>query len=176
MFWIGDSKMDKPNLVLFVILISVLLVPLGIAFLVPNQTVLISEADSNIAASNLNDLNDVDVVTVQDGNVLVYDAASYSWVPGVAIGGGGNGDVNGGSNKDPFFNGTFAETFNAITTSDGATVTMSLEQSGGGDLTMQFSDGNTVLDCTPACTIVLTAVVILLRLKTLFMFHKQQKS
>lgn len=55
-------------------------------------------------------------------------------------------------------NGSFKETFNALVDSDGATITMSLEQSGGGDLTMQFSDGDTVLDCTsPQQTIELTA-------------------
>ena len=57
-----------------------------------------------------------------------------------------------------FFNGTFQETFDAVVTSDGATITMSLEQAGTGDLTMQFSDGYTTLDCTsPLQTIVLTA-------------------
>jgi len=56
-----------------------------------------------------------------------------------------------------FFNGSFLENFNALATSDGATVTMSLEKSGGGDLTMRFSDGFTVLDCTdPVQTIELT--------------------
>jgi hypothetical protein len=58
---------------------------------------------------------------------------------------------------EDFFNGTFLESFNAVATSDGATVTMSLEKSGGGDLTMRFSDGRTTLDCTPAATIALTA-------------------
>ena len=56
-----------------------------------------------------------------------------------------------------FFHGIFLETFDAVATSDGATVTMSLEKSGGGDLTMVFSDGHTVLDTTPAATIALTA-------------------
>ena len=56
-----------------------------------------------------------------------------------------------------FFNGSFRESFDALVTSDGATITMSLEQSGGGDLTMQFSDGQEVFDCTPADTIALTA-------------------
>jgi hypothetical protein len=56
-----------------------------------------------------------------------------------------------------FFQGTFLESFDALVTSDGATVTMSLEQSGGGDLTMVFSDGHTVFDTTPAATIALTA-------------------
>ncbi len=56
-----------------------------------------------------------------------------------------------------FFNGTFRETFDATVASDGSIVTMSLEQSGTGDLTEQFSDGITILDCTPPQTIVLTA-------------------
>lgn len=53
--------------------------------------------------------------------------------------------------------GAFKEAFNALVTSDGATVTMSLEKAGGGDLTLIFTDGNTLLDCTPALTIALTA-------------------
>ncbi len=56
-----------------------------------------------------------------------------------------------------FFNGTFRESFDAVITSDGATITMTLEKSGTGDLTMNFSDGKTTLDCTPAVTIALTA-------------------
>jgi hypothetical protein len=56
-----------------------------------------------------------------------------------------------------FHNGTFRESFDATVSSDGATITMSLEKSGGGDLNMMFSDGMTVLDCTPAQTIALTA-------------------
>ena len=55
------------------------------------------------------------------------------------------------------WNGTILESFDARTSSDGATVTMSLERSGGGDLTMNFSDGFTILDCTsPVQTIALT--------------------
>ncbi|KKN81112.1 hypothetical protein LCGC14_0323310 [marine sediment metagenome] len=55
-----------------------------------------------------------------------------------------------------FFNGTFLEFFDALVTSDGATVTMSLEKSGGGDLTTVFSDRHRNFDCTPAATIALT--------------------
>ena len=61
------------------------------------------------------------------------------------------------SDHRDFFNGSFIESFNALVTSNGTVVTMSLEQSGGGDLTMRFSDGKTMLDTTPAATIVLTA-------------------
>ena len=55
------------------------------------------------------------------------------------------------------FNGSFMETFDALVTEDGGTVTMSLEQAGGGDLTMRFSTGLSTLDCTdPVQTIELT--------------------
>ena len=55
------------------------------------------------------------------------------------------------------FNGSFNESFDFRVSSDGVTITGSLEQSGGGDLVMHFSDGFTTLDCTPAATISLTA-------------------
>ena len=55
-----------------------------------------------------------------------------------------------------FFNGTFLETFTATVTESGGTVTLNLEQSGGGDLTMNFSDAQSTFDCTPADTIALT--------------------
>lgn len=62
-----------------------------------------------------------------------------------------DGEVDGKNVGDllAFFNGTFIESFNALVTSDGAIVTMTIEQAGGGDLTMNFSDGQTTLDCTP---------------------------
>lgn len=55
-----------------------------------------------------------------------------------------------------FYNGTFKESFDCLATSDGATVTASLEQAGGGDLTMRWSTGLETLDCTPAATVALT--------------------
>ena len=61
------------------------------------------------------------------------------------------------SDRQKFFNGTFKENFDATVTSNGTTITMSLEKTGTGDLTMQFSDGLTLLDTTPAATITLTA-------------------
>jgi hypothetical protein len=49
-----------------------------------------------------------------------------------------------------FFNGTTRESFDAtINSTDGTTIQLYLEQSGGGDLTMQFTDGDTQLDCDP---------------------------
>ena len=55
-----------------------------------------------------------------------------------------------------YFNGIIIESFAATITSNGTTVTLSLEKAGGGDLTMNFSDGQTTLDCTPAKTLTLT--------------------
>lgn len=59
---------------------------------------------------------------------------------------------------EDYFNGSFAETFNATVTSDGATITMSLaDSSSDGKLTMQFSTGALILATDPALTIALTA-------------------
>jgi len=57
-----------------------------------------------------------------------------------------------------FWNGTIRESFNALVVSDGTTISMSLAPSAGpGDLTMNFSDGAFTLNCTPSCSIGLTA-------------------
>ena len=68
---------------------------------------------------------------------------------------GTNWNTIGYRDKQHFFNGTFLESFDAVATSSGGVVTMSLEKIDGGDLTMRFSDGFTTLDCTPAVTIIL---------------------
>ncbi|KKL83372.1 hypothetical protein LCGC14_1975380, partial [marine sediment metagenome] len=57
------------------------------------------------------------------------------------------------------FNGIFLEKLDFTISEAGGTVTGSLEQDSGGDLVQRFSDGYTVLDCTPALTINLTAYV-----------------
>ena len=50
-----------------------------------------------------------------------------------------------------FFNGTVAETFNALATStDGININMTLERAGGGDLTQRFSSGYSTYDTSPA--------------------------
>lgn len=63
---------------------------------------------------------------------------------------------NSVSETSKFHQGTFVESFDALVTSNGTIITMSLEQSGGGDLTTIFSSGLATLNCTPAKTIVLT--------------------
>jgi hypothetical protein len=54
------------------------------------------------------------------------------------------------------FLGTAIESFDATLSESGGTVTLSLEQSGGGDLQLRFSDGLYTFDCTPAATVPLT--------------------
>ena len=125
------------------------------------------DAGGHVDATMLND-GDIDHGSI--GGLTDDDHAGYVLVDGSrALGGDWSlGGFNltsvglfGGvdvSEMNSFFNGTFQETFDALVTSDGATITMSLEQSGTGDLTMQFSDGYTTLDCTdPLQTIALTA-------------------
>lgn len=55
------------------------------------------------------------------------------------------------------WNGALLETADISIASDGATITLSVEQSGGGDLTAVFSDGYYDWDTTPADTVTLTA-------------------
>ena len=58
------------------------------------------------------------------------------------------------------FNGIFLEKLDFTISESAGTVTGTLEGAdGGGDLTQRFSDGYTVLDCTPPKTIDLTAYV-----------------
>jgi len=54
-------------------------------------------------------------------------------------------------------NGVVLEEIDVDVTSDGATITCSVQKVGGGDLTVSFSDGFYDWDCTPADTVTLTA-------------------
>lgn len=55
------------------------------------------------------------------------------------------------------WNGSLLETASVVVTSDGATITLSVQLNGGGDLTAVFSDGYYDWDTTPAATVTLTA-------------------
>lgn len=87
-----------------------------------------------------------DYTSATQNDLLIRDAAGTAWVPPSTF-----------SVPIELVNGSFRETFDARVTSNGTDITMSLEQTGTGNLTMQFSDGYTTLDCTPALTIILTA-------------------
>ncbi|MHC4301375.1 MAG: hypothetical protein ACYS7Y_29255, partial [Planctomycetota bacterium] len=67
-----------------------------------------------------------------------------------------NPNTPGPYTKAGFFNGTFRETFDMRLNSDGTNVWASIEQPGGGDLTLQWSNGQFTYDTTPAATVNLT--------------------
>jgi hypothetical protein len=112
-------------------------------------------------------LNDGDVCfMIVDGimRVYVYDASSALTedIPNTITPDGNSG--NGRwiqeemSTALRFFYGVIAEKFNATVTSDGATVTMSLENTDTNeDLTAIFNSGRHSIDTTPAATLTLTA-------------------
>lgn len=54
------------------------------------------------------------------------------------------------------WNGAILETEAIVVTSDGATITLSVEKEGGGDLIAVFSDGYYIWDTSPADTVTLT--------------------
>lgn len=56
-----------------------------------------------------------------------------------------------------FYHGSTLDTIAATVTESGGTVTINVEKSGGGDLTLIFSSGYFAFDTTPAATLTLTA-------------------
>lgn len=63
--------------------------------------------------------------------------------------------VNDAEEQLAYFNGTVLETVRVVVSSAAGTITLALDQEGGGDLTLVFSDGFYALDTTPALTIAL---------------------
>ncbi len=88
------------------------------------------------------------VYDTNSGEAYIYTGSA--WVSLVA-------GLTGLDDIEAFFNGTLVESFDTAITVPGGTPTLGVEQSGGGDLTMRWSSGNTTLDCTPITTIALTA-------------------
>lgn len=96
---------------------------------------------------NLSALSDVDLTSIANKDIVWWDTSSNTWLN------------KPHANLFDAFNGTFLETIDFTIAESGGTVTGSLEQDSGGDLTQVFSDGFTTLDTTPALTIDLTAYV-----------------
>lgn len=104
-----------------------------------------------------------------DGQVLVGSTgadpvfATISSTDGTidVVGGAGTLDLDLSANVQSTaihgWNGCIIESPAVTVTSDGATITCSVEQDGGGDLTVVFSDGFYAWDTTPADTVTLTA-------------------
>ena len=55
------------------------------------------------------------------------------------------------------FNGTILQSFDCLVVATDESVRATLEATGGGDITLVFSDGFTVLDTTPPASVILTA-------------------
>ena len=86
------------------------------------------------------------------GVVVNVDASTGSIFVGSAVDNGGIERI-----ASEVFNGTVIEDIDVEVTSNGSTITLSLEANGGGDLTLVFNSLPQVLDCTPADTVTLTA-------------------
>lgn len=95
----------------------------------------------------LPELSGVAITDATERDIVWYDSSTGVWVN------------KPHANLFDAFNGTFLETIDFTISESAGTITGSLEQDGGGDLTQVFSDGFTTLDTTPALTIDLTAYV-----------------
>ncbi len=119
---------------------------------------------------------------IQDSGVLVSDTDDITAVASITLDAGatidefsidgtlaGNSDtalpteqavktyVDTGTVAKGGWNGSIVETTSVSASSDGVTITFSVEQDGGGDLQVIFSDGIYDWDTTPADTVSLTA-------------------
>ena len=83
--------------------------------------------------------------SVKLGSAKVINATTGTIQTSVDIGNNISGTLK-------FFNGTILETPSLTVSSDGVTVTASLEKLGGGDLNLVFDSDFTFLDCTPQKT------------------------
>ena len=93
---------------------------------------------------------------VPDGTLRLWDDGAQQYIQTYSLAVGAWETFMSVGAFGGHFNGTFLESMKATTAESGGVVTLSLEQDGGGDLTMRFSDGLTLLDTTPAATIALT--------------------
>jgi hypothetical protein len=75
----------------------------------------------------------------------VRDRDSLTWVPTELL-----------DRDEGFWNGTFLEHVRTVISEAGGVVTLAIDATGGGDLTMRFTDGHTTFDTTPAAEIELT--------------------
>lgn len=114
--------------------------------------VLFSNATTGIIFTQINvgdhlgSLHDVLETSPTNGDILVYDLANSYW----------ENSPNHGA-QFHYWDGSFLESHQLSVTSDGATIKATLEKNGTGDLTMRFSDGYAVLDCTPIVELTISA-------------------
>lgn len=120
----------------------------------------LTDGTNSLTVANAKTAYDHSLIVTGNPHVIdITDLTTYAH--------GGLSDMpdSGGTNEDHdkryalriFYNGTIKEEFDALVTSDGATVTMTLTNAVSGDLTLQYSDGDTTFDVSEDGTIALTA-------------------
>ena len=95
---------------------------------------------------------DAPAYIVPIGTTVKSNATTGSIFVGAAAIHGGNARL-----AEAFWNGAIVEDVDVDVTSNGTVITLSLQQQGGGDLTLLMGETRQTLDCTPAATVSLTA-------------------
>ncbi len=119
--------------------------------------------NDNTGASTIN-VNGLGVINLvhTDGSALLSGNMLASEIYSFVINNGGTvaeiiDPESAAITGQEFYNGATVEQASVVVTSDGATITLTYQQSGTGDMTAFFSTGVFTIDCTPALTIALTA-------------------
>ena len=85
----SDVKTGLTDAVVFEDRLSLSLVEITGGGLAPRLTLIVKIDDGLSPIGDLDDLGDVDTTGVADGDSLVYDSGTSSWIPGAGGGGGG---------------------------------------------------------------------------------------
>lgn len=97
----------------------------------------------------------LEIYNTTTGAKNIYNGSS--WVAGgLSVVGFADFDTDV-SDTMKFADGAYLDNPTVVVTSDGATITLAFEDSGGGDVRVIFSAGVVIVDCTPTLTATLTA-------------------
>lgn len=101
------------------------------------------------------DAAEIKTLYESNADTNAYDDASKAKVDFITITGAVDLDLFL-PELDRFYDGTTVNAVDGTITSDGAIVTATVEETGGGDVIYSTSTGIKTLDCTPICTVALT--------------------
>jgi hypothetical protein len=107
------------------------------------------EGDLDLGTGGLKDNDVTTAIALGDAGNTALNTTNLTLV-------GGINELEARIDTGPIVNGAVIEDHAITVTSDGATVTLSLEKNGGGDLNLVFDGALTFFDATPPATVALT--------------------
>lgn len=120
-----------------------------------------SNANTGASTININSLGAIPIIN-HNGSALIGRQIIPGGIYTLVINNAGTSAIIYNAeeiaiNAQNFYIGSTLNDVSAVVTSDGVTITLTYQQDPTGDMTLFFSTGTYILDCTPALTVSLTA-------------------